>query len=138
MSGLTRRKIIPALGAFSALAAYPAFTIGAALNDLIASGSEGFDGFTTVQGDGVTDKSDELASGNAIGKPLIISGVLVIGTPTEITVPIVDTMEQIFSGDSLITIGNGLPVRPEWWGNGQRTIEYAVNALPAQYRHHPK
>lgn len=88
-------------------------------------------GASAIGGDGVTDKSAELFAANALGKPLVISGVLVIGTATTITVPIVDTLRQLFSPTSLVTIANGLPVRPEWFGFSVGCVDRAVNALPA-------
>jgi hypothetical protein len=88
--------------------------------------------FTTVFGDGVTDKSAQLLAANALGYPIRIKGVLVIGTPTTITVPIVDTIAQIFTPASTVTIDNGLPVRPEWFGGGENTIHLAGLTLPAR------
>lgn len=88
--------------------------------------------FNVLIGDGVTDKSALLAAAVAVGYPIQIRGILVINTPVTITVPIVDTIAQIFSTASQVTIANGLPVRPEWWGIGnQNTIALAVAALPA-------
>ncbi len=96
---------------------YPANTVGGAL-------------FTTVWGDGVTDQSANLLAANALGFPIRIKGVLVIGTPTTITVPIVDTTNQIFSATSQVTIANGLPVRPEWFGSAGGNVYKAAKVLP--------
>ena len=82
---------------------YPVDTVGGAA-------------FTTIFGDGVTDKSSELTTANSLGYPIRIKGVLVVGSATTITVPILPTLNQIFSSGSLVTINNGLPVYPEWWG----------------------
>jgi len=87
-------------------------------------------GSTIVFGDGVNDNSAAVSAANALGSPILFSGISIIGTPTTITVPIVDTMSQIFTAASQVTLNNGLPVRPEWWGSGQNTIRYAINALP--------
>jgi hypothetical protein len=94
--------------------------------------------FNVLIGDGVTDKSALLTAAVALGYPIQIRGVLVVNTPVTITVPIVDTIAQIFTSASLVTIDNGLPVRPEWFGpvaglggNVSGMVRYAVNALPA-------
>jgi hypothetical protein len=65
-----------------------------------------------------------------LGRPILFSGVVVVGSPTTITVPIVDTTSQIFSVGAQITIDNGLPVRPEWFGSGQNTVHLAGLSLP--------
>jgi hypothetical protein len=96
--------------------AYAANTVGGAL-------------FTTVWGDGATDKSAALLAANALGLPIRIIGTLVIGTTTTVTVPILDTMAQIFTPASLVTIANGQPVRPEWWGTGVGAMVKAIAAL---------
>lgn len=64
-------------------------------------------------------------------RPLRFVGVHRIATPITITAPIADTMEQIFTTDSAVTIDNGRPVRPEWFGAAAGNIRLAVNALPA-------
>lgn len=63
--------------------------------------------------------------------PLLINRVLDITSSVTITAPIVDGMHQMFSATSQVTIDNGLPVRPEWWGPGALAGKYAVNALPS-------
>ena len=88
-------------------------------------------GLTIVKGDGATDNTAAVQAANARGLPLLFVGISVIGTATTITVPIVDTLSQIFSPASLITIDNALPVRPEWWGSATGNIMRAVNALPS-------
>lgn len=98
--------------------AYPQNTIGGAA-------------FTTVWGDGVTDKTAELVAANALGYPIRIKGVLSVLSPVTITVPILDTLTQIFTPTSAVTISNGLAVRPDWWGSAAGNINRAVNALPA-------
>lgn len=94
-----------------------------------AAGTVGGAVFTTVWGDGVTDKSADLLAANALGYPIRIKGTLVIGTPTTITVPILDTRSPIFTSGSQVTISNGLPVRPEWFGGN--SIVKAIGALPS-------
>ena len=98
--------------------------------DLAAEGGANRVGAQII-GDGITDKSAVLFAANALGHPISIKGVMVIGTATTITVPIMDTIEQIFSTSAQVTINNGLPVRPEWFGSAAGNIRLAVNALPA-------
>lgn len=85
--------------------------------------------------DGVTSDAVAVANANtraaSIGSQLLLQGVHNIGAPVTITAPIVDTMAQIFSTTSQVTIDNGLPVRPEWFGSAAGNIRLAVNALPA-------
>jgi hypothetical protein len=85
--------------------------------------------------DSVTnDAAAVLAASNravAIGAPLVIQGVHNITSAITITAPIVDTLAQMFTPGSLVTIDNGLPVRPEWWGSGQNTVHLAGLSLPA-------
>lgn len=86
---------------------------------------------TVIVGDGVTDRSAAIQAANALGRPMLFFGIAVVGTPTTITVPIVDTIAQIFSTASQVTIANNLPVRPEWWGIGnQNIVDIAITALP--------
>lgn len=85
---------------------------------------------------GITDDSSAVAQANAraleIGGEIYFGGVANIASPTTITAPIVDTLAQIFSLTSQVTIANGLPVRPEWWGIGnQNVVDLAINSLPA-------
>lgn len=93
--------------------------------------------------DGVTNDSAAVLAANnravAIGAPLLIQGVHNITSAITINAPIVDTMAQMFTPGSLVTIDNGQPVRPEWFGvvtglggNVNGMIRYAVNALPAK------
>lgn len=98
--------------------------------DLATQGGDKLIGADII-GNGVTDKSAAIVAANSLGFPLRFSGISVVGTPTTITVPIIDTMAQIFSVGSLITIDNGLPVRPEWFGMAQGNIDLAITALPA-------
>jgi len=85
--------------------------------------------------DGVTNDATALFNANAAAVAakvsLLIPGVMHIGTPTTITAPIVDTLNQMFSATSQVTIANGLPVRPDWWGDVQNSLNYATNALPS-------
>lgn len=97
---------------------YAASTVGGAL-------------FTTVWGAGATDRAAQLTAANALGLPIRIIGSCTVSSPVTITVPIVDTMAQIFATTAQITINNGLPVRPEWWGAATGNIMLAVNALPS-------
>jgi len=43
----------------------------------------------------------------------------------------VDTMQQLFTTNSQVTINNKMAVRPDWWGDVENTLNYATNALPA-------
>lgn len=85
--------------------------------------------------DGVTNDSAALFNANtaavAAKLPLLIPGPLHIGSPVTITATIVDGLHQMFSATSQITINNGQPVRPDWWGDVENTLNAAVNALPA-------
>lgn len=85
--------------------------------------------------DGVTNDASALYNANAAAiaanVPLLINGTMHIGTATTITAPIVDGLHQMFSVTSNVTINNGQPVRPDWWGDNQNTLNYATNALPA-------
>ena len=86
---------------------------------------------SVVVGDGVTDNRPAVSAANALGRPIKFVGVSVIGTSLTITAPIVDTMQQIFSEASVVTIDNNQPVRPEWFGWSVENIKRAVDALPA-------
>ena len=86
---------------------------------------------SVVVGDGVTDNRSAIAAANAIGRPIKFIGVSVVGTALTITCPIVDTMSQIFTETSVVTIDNNQPVRPEWFGWSVENIKRAVDALPA-------
>ncbi|MFL6051574.1 MAG: hypothetical protein ACJ72W_01470, partial [Actinoallomurus sp.] len=87
---------------------------------------------TIIYGDGVTDNSLAVGAANLRGKPLTFVGVSVVNSPVTITAPIVDTLGQIFSLTSKVTIANGQAVRPEWFGiNNVGAIQAAVTALPA-------
>ncbi|HWX02618.1 hypothetical protein [Collimonas sp.] len=70
--------------------------------------------------DGVTDDSTPLLNANAAAThnkaPLLIPGTMKIGTATTITAFLVDTLAQLFTTSSIVTISNGQPLRPEWWG----------------------
>ncbi|MFW9610525.1 MAG: hypothetical protein ACMV0H_10070 [Aquaspirillum sp.] len=85
--------------------------------------------------DGFTDDSSALFRANATAIenncPIFISGVLHINSQVTINAPIVDTTQKIFSSNSKVTIDNGLPVRPDWWGDIQNSINYATNSLPS-------
>jgi hypothetical protein len=48
-----------------------------------------------------------------------------------LTAQIADSMGQLFSTSASVTINNGLPVRPEWFGSSAGNIRLAVNALPS-------
>lgn len=86
---------------------------------------------SVVIGDGVTDNRAAVSAANALGRPIKFVGVSVIGSALTITAPIVDTMQQIFSEASVVTIDNNQPVRPEWFGWSVENIKRAVDALPA-------
>lgn len=87
-------------------------------------------GAVTIVRAGGVDDSGALISANFAGKPVLISGVArAVGVV--LTVPLVDTLRQIFTTDSTVTIASGQPVRPEWFGDAAGNIRLAVNALPA-------
>jgi hypothetical protein len=86
---------------------------------------------SVVIGNGVTDNRAAVSAANALGRPIKFVGVSVIGSALTITAPIVDTMQQIFSEASVVTIDNNQPVRPEWFGWSVENIKRAVDALPA-------
>lgn len=83
--------------------------------------------------DGVTNDAAAIVKANtkAGKRPLVFIGVSHVGTPTTITAPISDTMEQIFSVTSQVTIDNGRPIRPEWFGATGGNILRAIAATPA-------
>lgn len=85
--------------------------------------------------DGITDCAAQLASANAFAVshqiPLSIRGPIHVGSPVTITTGIVDGLHQMFSATSAVTINNGLPVRPDWWGDVEGAVRYAINALPS-------
>lgn len=85
--------------------------------------------------DSVTDDAQALIAANAAAAvanaPLFIPGAMYIGTVVTVTAPLVDTCAAMFTTSSLVTIDNGKPLRPEWWGNGTRTVRAAIDALPA-------
>ena len=85
---------------------------------------------SVVVGDGVTDNRLAVSAANALGRPIKFVGVSVIGTSLTITAPIVDTMQQIFSEASVVTIDNNQPVRPEWFGWSVENIKRAGDSLP--------
>lgn len=84
--------------------------------------------------DGVTNDAAAVALANAAAgqQPLKFVGVTHIATEVTITAPLVDTMQQIFSTTSVVKIDNGMPLRPEWFGDisHQATMARAVAALP--------
>jgi hypothetical protein len=83
---------------------------------------------------GVTDMSAALVTANTVANAasllVIIQQVIHVASATTLTAPLLDTLKQMFSVTSLITINNGQPVRPEWFGTGQQTVMYAITALP--------
>lgn len=95
-------------------------------------------GISIVTGDGINDNTAAVQAANSAGRPILFVGASVINSPVTITVPIIDTVGQLFTPSSQVTIDNGMPVRPEWWGPiaslgglAAGVIRYAVNALPA-------
>lgn len=87
---------------------------------------------TIIRGDGVTDNSAEIAAANTRGLPVLPIGVLHVASATTMTVPLLgDIVFRIFTDASQITLDNGNPVRPEWFGSTAGNIMRAVNALPA-------
>lgn len=84
-----------------------------------------------IVGDGVTDKSGEIVAANALGRPLLFVGIAEVTSSVTITVPIVDTLSQIFTTTSDVTVDNGSFVRPDWFGMAAGNIRLAVEALPA-------
>lgn len=105
-------------------------SIAYGVTGIAASVGAALRGYTLVIADGVTDISAILTTANAKGKPLVIIGVAAVGTPTTITVPLVDTLSQMFATTAQVTIDNGQPVRPEWWGSGENTVHLAGLSLP--------
>jgi hypothetical protein len=112
-------------------------TVQRKLRELVSTKDKG------AVADGVTNDATAVFNANAqavaIGSPLLFEGIHHIGTAITITAPIVDTLKQIFTTASQVTIDNGLPVRPEWFGpvaglggNVNGMIRYAVNALPSK------
>lgn len=86
-----------------------------------------------AKSDGVSDDSAAVmgAQLRAGRRALAFNGVTHIATPITITAPILDTMDQIFSATSQVTIDNGRPVRPEWFGDvSVRALAAAVASLP--------
>lgn len=90
----------------------------------------GADFVSVIYGDGVSSSVADIAAANAAGNTIIFQGLQVVDTPTTITVPIADTLNQIFAPGAQVTIANGLPVRPEWFGLTAGCIMRAANALP--------
>lgn len=84
---------------------------------------------------GVADDSAALVAANsaavAQGLSIVIPGVMNIASPVTVTAVLLDTMNQIFTTGSQVIIDNGLPVRPEWWGNAALAGKKAVESLPA-------
>lgn len=83
---------------------------------------------------GVTDDHLALIAADTVaaayGVSIAAKGVMHIGTATTINSPIADTLSQIFSTTSQITLAGTPFVRPEWFGAGQNTVRMAVAALP--------
>lgn len=86
---------------------------------------------TTIYGDGVTDVSAKINAATALGFPIRFKGVAVCSGVT-ITVPIMDTIARIFTDASTVTINNGMPLRPEWFGSTSGSIRRMVNAMSSQ------
>lgn len=120
----------------AALVGYGAGTVEDALDALEGGSSSAIDIRTYgAVLDGVTNDAAALLAANAAAAaaklPLLIPGVANIGAATTITAPLVDGLHQMFSVTSSVIINNGLPVRPEWFGNGENTLRYAEAALPS-------
>lgn len=85
--------------------------------------------------DGATNDAAALASADvvclALGIPMPAIGMMYIGTPTTVNSAIADTLGQLFSTTSQITLAGTPFIRPEWFGNGQNTVRMAVAALPS-------
>lgn len=83
--------------------------------------------------DGITDDSTAITEANAVagGGELIIDGVAKLASHVTLTAIIRDTTSQIFTENSLVTIDNGLPIRPEWFGMSSGVLMRAHNALPS-------
>lgn len=97
-----------------------------------AAAATGFDAVfngTLIIAD-ATDKSAAIAAAVAIGKPLMFIGPAVVSSPVTITVPIIDTMSQIFAVGAKVSITNGQPVRPEWFGSDAEALDRAARSLP--------
>lgn len=105
-------------------------TLGLHIHDGVTEGGIPVSGHAIVLGDGVTDNTLAVVKANSFGIPIRFVGISVITAPVTITSPIVDGVKQIFSTASKVTIDNGQPVRPEWWGDGMGTWALAALALP--------
>ncbi|WAC75373.1 hypothetical protein OU995_12005 [Roseateles sp. SL47] len=77
---------------------------------------------------GASDDSAAVVAANALGRPICPIGILHIATPTTITVPLAHVAGQCFTITSQVTINNGQPTRPEWWGVGQGKFRLATIA----------
>ncbi|URI08773.1 hypothetical protein MW290_24665 [Aquincola tertiaricarbonis] len=96
--------------------------------DIVLAGA-GYVGYTVVTGDGVADNSTDIAAADLLGRPIMFSGLIVVASPTTITSPIVDTSRQIFVEGAQVTIANGRPVRPEWFGSDAAALDRAARSL---------
>jgi hypothetical protein len=87
---------------------------------------------TIVVGDGSTNNAAAITSANAQGRPIYFEGVSAPTTPVTISVPIINGWTQIFTPSATVTIDNGQPVRPDWFGADQpNAVRAAWTALPA-------
>lgn len=109
----------------------PAITAGFIMRSDATLRNELSNAVTLIKCDGVTDVSAKITAANLVGKPILFLGVAHIAVQTTVSVPIVDTISQIFTFASLVTIDNGQPVRPEWFGMVVENIKKSVDALPA-------
>jgi hypothetical protein len=84
---------------------------------------------------GTTDMAAALAAANTVavasGLSITIPEVIHVASATTVTAPLTDTLSQMFSATSNVTLSGCPFVRPEWWGTGQNTVRYAVNSLPS-------
>jgi hypothetical protein len=84
---------------------------------------------------GTTDLAAALVTANAVAAAsklqVIIPQLIHVGSATTVTAPIYDTLSQMFSATSQVTLSGCAFVRPEWWGTGQNTVRFAINSLPS-------
>lgn len=84
--------------------------------------------------DGITDDSAALHSADVVAggtRSIIAVPTMLIGTVTVVSSPLVDTMAQIFTVTSQVTLAGCSYNRPEWFGAAAGNIALAVNALTA-------
>jgi hypothetical protein len=129
MQGLPQGFSDSGASAFSHTTLYGPGSVGLALQTAINIKNAPYN----ARLDGVTDDTAALFSANAravaVGSLLLIPGPCHVASPITVTAPLVDTVNSMFSLTSQVTIDNGLPVRPEWFGTAASPYR-AAQALP--------